>query len=305
MRSGKFSVSFKTKIFIAAAAAILLFSAAVNNGWLKLSSIYRDPLLTEAFSYDFSVHYIDVGQGDCIYITNNGYDILIDAGNTQSSSAVLEYLQKCEVDDFEIVIATHTDSDHIGGMDDIVQNYEIGEFWLFKESFDQSEPTSAAYGLYNLLEQYSVPVVSVRAGKYAVCSDMRVDVLSPYKTYSNDNDNSVAVKITYGGNSFLFMGDASKSVEKDLLLQNSDVSADVLKLSHHGSKSASSEDFLAAVNPAFAVISVGENSYGLPSQDILKRLNGMQIDYYRTDLYGNIVVASDGTKLYILTSKAA
>ncbi|MDR0914588.1 MAG: MBL fold metallo-hydrolase [Oscillospiraceae bacterium] len=250
---------------------------------------------------DFAVHFIDVGKADAIYIDNGEFDMLIDAGDNADSSLIQSYLESCGANQLDLVIATHPDSDHIGAMADIIENYEIEEFW--QPQMEEQPDTNVYKNMQKALKQHNVQVINPSAG-YEYSSDgVDIGVLSPDGFYSSDNDSSIVVKITYGSTKFLFTGDATKTAEKDMLKSGVDLSADVLKVGHHGSKTSTTEDFLAAVNPSLAVISVGPDKNNLPKNEVLQTLHNLNIPYYRTDLCGTVVVSSDGTNIALQTEK--
>lgn len=233
------------------------------------------------------VHFIDVGQADSIYISlpdNN--DILIDAGGKKAGPKVVEYLKKQNVDDIELMIATHPHEDHIGGIPAVLEAYQV------KTIIDSGHLTNTATS-----RNYSKAVASEGAVHNQAdyqsfyFGDIEFKVLTGNNKWSNVNDYSVVTLLDIGNIRFLFMGDAEKAVEDKLY----DVSAEILKVGHHGSSTSTSPDFLDRVTPNVAVISVGEgNSYGHPSPSVIKRLEDSNISIYRTDIHGDIVVSTDG-----------
>lgn len=238
---------------------------------------------------DIKVHYIDVGQGDSELVElPNGEKLLIDAG--PSPRAVTDYLDGLSVSRIDYVVATHPHSDHIGGMKDVLDEYDIGKMYM-----PNVVHTSSAFAkTVDEIEDENIPLYTAKAGTTILDKDgIKVQIISPSKEkYDNLNNYSAVVKITYGKTRFLFMGDAEKEVES--ALNASDVRADVLKVGHHGSKTSSSAQFIKNVSPKHAVISCGEgNSYGHPHGETLKTLSSAGAKVYRTDESGTVVITAD------------
>lgn len=239
-----------------------------------------------------TVHYIDVGQGDSEFVElPNGECMLIDAGTKESFDTISQVIESCGYDSINYVVATHPHADHIGSMSEIIDEYDIGEFYIPKFS-----STSKTYE--NMLDSLNENNVSVFEAKVGVNifddEDMSIDILAPSSdSYEETNDYSAVIKITYGENSFLFCGDAETESETEMLFNGAEkLSADVLKVGHHGSDSSTSEEFLSAVSPQYAVISCGAgNSYGHPHTEVLERLEKHGVETYRTDDYGDIMIS--------------
>lgn len=243
------------------------------------------------------VNYIDVGQADSILVqTPAGKNILIDAGNREDKAVVTGYLSKKRVSKVDLLIGTHLDEDHIGSMASVIQAFNIGSIYLSTTS-DRTKVQR---------ELFSIPKVkgymTARAGtKIDLGADVKLEVFAPNgESYDNSNDYSIVLKITYKNNSFLFTGDASAESEAEMLARGYNLKADVLKVAHHGSVHSTSEQFLKAVQPKYAVISVGENKYGHPHKGTLTRLSKYLPDssnIFRTDQLGSIIATSDGEKI--------
>lgn len=257
----------------------------------------------ESLEGDFSVHYLDVGKADAIFVNCGDYDILIDAGEDTTSRQVNRYLSKYGIEKLDLVIATHGDKDHIGGMSNVIEDFEIDLFWLPEMEKEYKPDTKTYFRMEESLKEHNVKVENPKTGDSIVTDDLTVDVLSPSSLYKDSNDSSIVVNITYGKTKFLFMGDATKRIEKNLIDLGVNISSTVLKLGHHGSKTSSDEDFLFLSNPEIAIISVGPDKNNLPSKEVLKRLEDLTIPYYRTDIYGTIVVTSDGKDIGVTTEK--
>ncbi len=257
----------------------------------------------ESDGYPFSVHFIDVGNGDAILVHTDKANIMIDTGEYSLNGTSAEYLQHFGIDNIDLFIASHNDSDHIGDFSHIADRCRIGKLWIGKYSVsDIANRTEDERLLYRIAADKNISIENPEMGRYHL-GDMTVDVLSPERQYNNDNDNSLIVKISYKEIAVLFTGDAGKTVEEDLLAQNADLTADILKVSHHGSKTATTEEFLASVSPKYAIISVEKNNKYLPDRYAAERLYNSGAEVYRTDLNGNIIAASDGKDIYVFIEK--
>ncbi|WP_026885293.1 ComEC/Rec2 family competence protein [Clostridium beijerinckii] len=243
------------------------------------------------------VHYIDVGQGDCILIQVNNKNLLIDSGPKSDKKKLFNYLSALNLEKLDYVVATHPHEDHIGNMADIIKTYSITTFYAPKvESTTKSfEDMVGALKDKNL----KIHVLKNNSDSIDLGENTKVNVFSPNKdSYDDLNNYSPVIKIQYGTTSFLFTGDAQKEVEKEILNNNEDISADVLKVGHHGSSTSTSRDFLKKVNPSIAVISVGQNNvYNHPDAITTNLLAEGNITTYRTDKDGTIVICSDGSSI--------
>lgn len=256
------------------------------------------PLSAESYNL-LTVHFINVGQGDSILIQVNGKNMLIDAGPKNHSKSLLNYLNSQNISKLDYVIATHPHEDHIGGMSFVINKYSINKFYAPKVT----QSTKIFEQMIESLQNKNLSIIPINASTTSIDlgPNTKNTIYSPVSTsYDNLNNYSPVIKLTYFNNSFLFTGDAAFESEKEILQKNSDLNADVIKIGHHGSSTSTSPDFLKAVNPKIAVISVGKNNdYGHPSSETLSLLNRNKIKIYRTDLNGTIVMTSDGNKIAI------
>lgn len=246
------------------------------------------------------VHYLDVGQGDSIFIElPNKKTMLIDASISEASETIIDYIEDLNYSKIDYLIATHPHSDHIGGMKDVVNNFNLCLIYMPKVV----TTTKTYENLLQAISDKGMKIKTAKAGLNMIDeNDLKVEVLAPNKdSYEDLNNYSIVLKITYKDRSFIFMGDAEKLSEDEI---TGNVESDVIKIGHHGSSSSSSAGFLKRVNPSLAVISVGENNdYNHPTETVLKRLQKNNIKVYRTDLNGNIILTTDGEKIKIEVEK--
>lgn len=247
------------------------------------------------------VHFIDVGQADSIFIElGNGQTMLIDAG--LGGDDVVKYIRELQYSDIDFVVATHPHDDHIGGMATVIDSFDIGKMYMPR----QEHTISAFTNMLDVIENKNIELHEAKAGVNITTSGIiKIDILAPFaESYSNLNNCSAVVKLTYGETVMLFTGDAEQVIETQLL--NSDIDADVLKVGHHGAGSSSAPSFIRAVSPEIAVISCGkDNSYGHPDYETLAILNEVGADIYRTDEQGTIQVTADQHKKITVDKKAS
>ncbi|PLS19050.1 MBL fold metallo-hydrolase [Bacillus sp. M6-12] len=247
-------------------------------------------------SGDLKVYYLDIGQGDSIYIqTPRGDDILIDGGNNDKGDEVVQYLKNYGVDDIEIMIATHPDADHIGGLDAVLEKMKVESVYMPKIT----HTTETFEDFVVAVKNEGLKLKEAKAGLDLGVEGIHATFLAPVTSYGDDlNTSSAVLKIKYGENSFLFTGDATIESEEDMIKSGEDLQADVLKLGHHGANTSTSEAFLSKVNPQYAVISVGEaNRYGHPTDETLQKMKQHGVTVHRTDKQGTVLAISDGKEI--------
>lgn len=246
---------------------------------------------------NLEVHFINVGQADSILVLlPNGETLLIDAGKNGDGKLVTNYLKLEDVETVDYLVGTHPHEDHIGGLDTVIETFSIGNLYLPNVQAD----TKTFLDVLTAAKDKGLTVKTAKAGTMLYDRNgLTVELLSPAaEKYSDLNDYSAVVKVTYLNRAFLFMGDAGTKIEGEI---SGDISADVLKVGHHGSNTATSEVFLNRVAPAYAVISVGEkNSYGHPAPEVLDLLEAHHVTVFRTDINGTVIFSSDGDKLDIM-----
>jgi len=243
------------------------------------------------------VHYIDVGQGDSILIQVNNKNLLIDAGPKSDKKKLLNYLSNLHLEKLDYVIATHPHEDHIGNMSDVIDDYNVLAFYAPKVQ----STTKTFEQMVESLKSKNLKINVIKKGTDSINlgENTKVTIFSPTKDYYEDlNNYSPVIKIEYGKTSFLFTGDAQKEVEKEILANNEDISADILKVGHHGSSTSTTKDFLNKVNPSIGVISLGkDNTYNHPNDGTVKRLKENKVTIYRTDKNGTVILSSDGSTI--------
>jgi competence protein ComEC len=247
-------------------------------------------------SDNMKVHFLDVGQADCILIqTSNNKNMLIDAGNNDDSSFILSYLNSLGIEKIDVAVGTHPHEDHIGSLDDIINTFNIGKVYMPNVSHN----TQTFLDVLTAIKKKGLKVTSPVAGEYIdFDTDTKVQILAPNsEKYDNLNDYSIVIRLEYGNTSFLFTGDAELVSEKEILSKKYNLNSDVLKIGHHGSTTSSSLAFVKAVSPKYSVISVGkDNKYGHPDSIIINRLK-MFGEVLRTDESGTIIITSDGNEI--------
>jgi comEC/rec2 family protein len=249
-------------------------------------------------NHNLQFHFIDVGQGDSsLIITPKGKTILIDAGDEAHAKKVVSYIREQGIEKLDLVIATHPDADHIGGMDKVIKNFDIDVFAMP----DVSAKTNQYKQIQRELKTKKMKATRLYQGdEVQIDDDIDFEILSPVKgkKYDDTNEYSIVAKIVYKDTSFILMGDATMENEVDIINNIPDIDIDVLKLGHHGSSTSSSDYFITKTSPNIAIISCGKNNkYGHPHQEVMRVLKKHGVTPYRTDEMGDIVITSDGKEI--------
>lgn len=277
---------FLARLFLAAGFVIFLLSAVsfVND---------NDHIIYE-------VHFIDVGQGDAIYVITPDKNLLVDGGGR--NSGVVDYLVALETDTIHYVIGTHPHADHIGGLIDVFQTFTVIE--AIDPGVIHTTKTFNDY-LSAIDESNASFTIGRQAMEWKLSDDAFLFVLHP--TNPNErhlNDASIVARVTLGEIAVLLSGDAEQKSEEEILASGQNLKSHILKVGHHGSRTSTSDDFLGAISPEVSVIMVGEgNRYGHPHQQTLDALNEFGTEIYRTDVHGHIIIETNGKEYTISTSK--
>lgn len=287
----------------------ILSSLLLLGCWLVNPATPTQPSLPQGGM--LTVLFLDIGQGDSILVLSpGGYTMLIDGGNSPSDATdiIIPALHAHGYDQLDFLVATHPDQDHIGGLVTVLQKIPVSHAVLTGQ-----EHTTQTYEAF--LEEISrlrnagqlTPVKARRGTPLNLDPALNVEVLAPgddVVATGDTNNASIVIRLTYGAVSFVFTGDAEEDEENWILAQGGDLRAQILKVSHHGSKNGTSEAWLKAVSPEVAVISVGaDNRYGHPSSQVIERLARRKIKIYRTDQQGTITVTTDGHSYQVSTEK--
>ena len=245
------------------------------------------------------IYFFDVGQADSILIKENDYAMLIDGGNKNDGENLVNYLKnEIKLNDIDVVIGTHPHEDHIGGLTDVIETFDIGNIYLP----NATTTTKIFEHLLNSIENKNYKITIPKINEEIKLNNMIFKVIYTGTDETDLNNTSIILKLNYGKTKYLFTGDATNITEEKIL--NKDITSDVLKVGHHGSNYSTTEEFLNRVNPKYAIIQVGkDNKYNHPTKETLKKLNERSIKIYRTDKNGTIKLTSDGTDIEIETIK--
>jgi competence protein ComEC len=268
-----------------------------ENG--KLSTRQDDTTVAEGFAGEviqdeLEVHFIDIGQGDATLVLQGEKALLIDTGDDSKGTMLQNTLQKLGITKLDLLILTHPDTDHIGGAPVILTKFDVDTVLMS----DYEKDNKMFDKLLQALDYGNISWTSPEPGSNYRFGDATLTFVGPNDTYDDPNNASLAFVMQFGENRFLFTGDTEKVGEEDILEAGWDIRADVYQVGHHGSSSSSSQAFMEAVEPTYAVISCAiDNTYGHPHAEVLNRLREMGVKLFRTDEQGSIVATSDGTTI--------
>lgn len=249
---------------------------------------------------DVVVKFFDVGQADSILVQSAGVNMLIDAGTNNMGNTVVQNLKDLGITKINYLVGTHPHEDHIGGMDDVINNFEIGTIYMPKVQTN----TKTFEDVLDAISNKGLTITTPEVGYVFEVGNTKCEVMCAGTGTTEENSNlnlsSIVIRMVYGEESFLFMGDAEEKNESSRQWSQTTV----LKVGHHGSDTSSSESFLNQVKPEISVISVGiNNTYGHPKKTTLDKLNALETSIYRTDQNGTITITCDGTNCVVTTEK--
>ena len=241
---------------------------------------------------DIEVHFLDVGQGDATLVICDGEAMLIDGGGPSCGQFIYAYLREC-VDELVYMISTHPHADHVGGLAAALNAVPVGVIFSPVDSWD----TKVFENVVLYAEMQGTPIVCPNEGDVFTLGGAEVTVLHCWPEAWETNDMSIVLRVDYADTSFLFTGDAEYMSEYMMIDSGWELKSDVLKVGHHGSDTSSTQEFIDAVLPDYAVISCGKNNpYGHPAEEVLERLKECTV--LRTDELGTIIMLSDGENIW-------
>lgn len=295
--------AFKAKKPLLTAAAILASMGIMLSGCISIEFVDGDSSQNSSSdvvidsSHELSVHYIDVGQADCIFISMpDGSNMMIDTGNRDDFSTIDSYLTDLNIDELDSLVLTHPHEDHIGSAADVIKKYTPEKVYMP----DSAANTRVFENTLMAAVNTGCEMITPKPGDCIIdTDDVSMEVLAPVGSgYDTQNNYSIVTRLVYNDCSFLFTGDAETISEDEILSNGYDVDSDVLKVGHHGSSTSSSQRFLDAVSPEYAVIMCGvNNDYGHPHRETLQKFKAMGLKTYRTDKDGSIVCRTDGKNI--------
>jgi len=255
-------------------------------------------------SNELAVHYIDVGQANATLFEfadeEEDYTILYDAGDWTSTD-VVDYLAEKDIQELDLVIASHPDADHIGQLDKVLERFEVGEVWMS----GNTSSSDVFIRALEAVEKFEVGYYEPRAGEQFDIGPLSIEILHPSLLTGDTNADSISMFVSYEEVDFLFTGDAGKKQEMEMVNSGMNLDAEILSLGHHGSDTSSAPAFIDAVSPEVAIYSAGEgNSYGHPHASVVSLIQEKGIKLYGTDQNGTIIVKTDGKSYHIETVRA-
>lgn len=265
-----------------------------SKNYIEDSYSYKEEIKEVNDNSSLEIYYLNVGQADSILINNNEQTILIDAGNNSDGENIAEFIKKLNIKDIDILVGTHPHEDHIGGLDNIINNFDIGKIYMP----DVITTTKTFENVIDSIDNKNYEITIPKIDEEFYLENMKFKILYTGTDETDLNNTSIVIKMTYGTTTYLFTGDATDKTEKKII--DKDIKVDVLKVGHHGSSYSTTDDFLNIVNPQYAIISVGkDNKYNHPADSTIKKLNKNNITTYRTDKDGTIKITSDGKNINI------
>lgn len=239
------------------------------------------------------IYFLDVGQADSILIKQDDKSVVIDAGNNEDGEYIVDFLKKdIGLDNIDLLVGTHPHEDHIGGLDNIIESFDIENIYMP----DAISTSKTFEEVIDAIEKKNYSITIPKINSEVKLGDMLFNVLYVGNEEDDLNNTSIVLRLDFGNTSYLFTGDATSEVEELILDKN--ISVDVLKVGHHGSRYSTTNEFLNKVNPKYAIIMVGrDNSYGHPTKETINKLEKNNVKIFRTDEDGTIKLVSDGNKI--------
>ena len=279
---------------------ILCFCGVTS--WQKIFSATNIVRSVKQQDSNFTVYYLDVGQSDCTVVICDNEVLMIDTGTSNQLNTIKTNLFMLEIDTIDYMLITHPHEDHMGSASDIIEDYNVSNILMPSLSIEKYVPSSTYDNLLNVISENNVNPETVFYGDSFMLGSAVVEIFAPMKQDDNLNNLSVVAKITYGDTSFLFTGDAEEEIEKQILREKADISADVLKAGHHGSNTSSTDEFISTVNPRYVIFSSGsDNDFGHPTLNNIEKFENMGAKQYVTSIDGHITVTSDGKQISVIT----
>lgn len=266
---------------------------------LILSGCESDFVSGDNIEDNLLIHFIDVGQGDSTLIVFPNNEVaLIDAGTRAGRKEVVNYIKDQNIRKIDYLIGTHPHEDHIGGLPEVIRNFEIGKVYLP----NKTNNTAIFEELLDEIKNHNLKITEGTSGVRIIGNeDLEFMILAPSIEYESINDSSIVTKISYNNFSAIITGDAEKESEGNMVKEGYNLKANILRVGHHGSSTSSTKDFLDKVQPTYSVISLGnDNSYGHPHRETIESLEDMDSIILRTDLLGTIVFKTDGNKIELM-----
>ncbi len=278
---------------------VILGVYGVMKSFLVIVLLYFAQGILSAVENGVFVHFIDVGQGDSTFIDIGEFEVLIDAGDNSSGDIVSQYISNMVDGSLDIVVATHPDADHIGGLDDILSAFDVD--LLIDSGKSHTTKTYAAY-INAVLNEDGLVFINDSDLRYKLGEGVFFSIIETLDDSNDNNEVSVVCALFIGDISMLFAADIESIIE----LEYGDKFGhyDVLKIAHHGSRTSTTETFLDTVKPTYGIISCGkDNRYGHPHDEVLERLQERNVEVYRTDIHGTIVISVIDNNVSVLPSK--
>ncbi len=312
----KKSKSFKLRVFWKKNKLLLTISLVVLVFLLSLLpasqsamkfiedklNLFGIPGVTE--NYPLNIYFLDVGKADSIVIEYDGKFVMIDCGTVDRKDDIEIMLRKLEAEEIEYLFLSHPDSDHTGSAAHIIEEFSVREIIQpeIREELIDYEINRELSAAIDAANEKNSRLIYSNSGSYLI-GEMKLEILGPINEHFDVNDYSLIIKLTYKNTSVLFCGDMEIRAENQMIKAGSDLSADVIKAGHHGSRTSSGEEFLKAVNPDYAVLCTGKDASNLPNAEVLGRFEDLGTQMYRTDLDGLVTLSTDGEEIIFTTEK--